>query len=127
MTDEAYRFDFDRRALPLLALGGVLPATSRVHLSPERLLVRYGLLHFETPLANIVDARVTGPYKLYRALGVRLSHCDSGITFGTSAGPGVCLLFAERVRCFGTHEGATITIVDPEAFVGRWRALAHKR
>jgi hypothetical protein len=124
VPDESFAFAIDRRLRIPLALGGVTARTAGVRLSDERLLIRYGLLRLETPLANVLDARVTGPYRLWRSGGPRLSGRDSGITFGTSAGPGVCVLFAERVRVFYGHEACTITIADPAGFVARWRALA---
>ncbi len=124
MAGDVFAFGFDPRVRLPLALAGISAHTSGVRLSRSRLLVRYGLLKLETPFANVLDARVTGPYKSWRSVGPRLSQRDSGITFGTSAGPGVCILFAEPVRVFYAHEACTITVADPAAFVARWRALA---
>jgi hypothetical protein len=122
--DEVFRFAFDPRIRLPLAVAGVSDRTCRVRLTEDRLLVRYGLLRLQTPLANVIDARVTGPYKLWRSAGFRLSGKDSGITFGTSAGPGVCILFADRVRVLYPHEACTVTIAEPAEFVARWRALS---
>ncbi|MDQ1680497.1 MAG: hypothetical protein QOI42_1356, partial [Frankiaceae bacterium] len=97
--------------------------TTGARVGAEGLRIRYGVLRLSTPLANVIDARITGPYQLWRSAGPRLSGRDSGITFGTSAGPGVCLLFAERVRVFYPHEACTIMPADPEAFVAHWRSL----
>lgn len=124
LPDELFAFAFDARVRLPLALLGVTRRTTGARLGAERLHVRYGLLNLETPLSNIADVRVTGPYELYRSVGPRLSGRDSGITFGTSAGPGVCILFVDRVRVFGPHEACTVTVADPAAFVARWRALA---
>ncbi|MDQ1724818.1 MAG: hypothetical protein QOG52_1846 [Frankiaceae bacterium] len=123
-SDEVFPFAFDARVRVPLAVGGIIAHTCRVRLSADRLVVRYGLFHFQTPLANVIDARVTGPYKLWRSAGLRLSGKDSGITFGTSAGPGVCLLFGDRVRVFYPHEACTVTIARPAEFVARWQALS---
>ena len=124
--DQLFPFAFDGRVRLPLALTGVTSHTAGVRLSADRLLVRYGLFRLETPLSNVLDVRVTGPYKRWRSVGLRLSGRDSGVTFGTSAGPGVCILFAERVRVLGSHEACTVTVADPAAFVARWRALSSK-
>ena len=124
--DQLFPFSFDGRVRLPLALGGVTSHTAGVRLSADRLLVRYGLFRLETPLSNVLDVRVTGPYKRWRSVGLRLSGRDSGITFGTSAGPGACILFDQRVRVVGHHEACTVTIADPAAFVARWRALSAK-
>ena len=121
---EPFAFAFDGRIRVPLAVGGVVPRTCGVRLTADTLLVRFGLFRLETPLANIIDARVTGPYKLWRSGGLRLSNKDSGITFGTSAGPGVCILFADRVRVLFPHEACTVTIARPAEFVARWRVLS---
>ena len=119
-----FPFAFDGRVRLPLAVGGVFAHTCGVRLTADTLLVRYGLFRLETPLANVIDARVTGPYKLWRSAGLRMSQKDSGITFGTSAGPGVCILFADRVRVVFHHEACTVTIAQPAEFVARWRALS---
>lgn len=122
-TDRLFPFDFDRRVRLPLAVVGVTPRTTGARLGPGGLRVRYGVFRLRTPLANVIDVRITGPYELWRSVGPRGSGRDSGITFGTSAGPGVCVLFAERVRVLYPHEGCTITLADPAAFVAHWRSL----
>ena len=123
-SPDVFPFAFDGRVRLPLAVAGVFAHTCGVRLTADRLLVRYGLLRLETPLTNVIDARVTGPYKLWRSAGMRLSGKDSGITFGTSTGPGVCILFADRVRVLFPHEACTVTIAQPAEFVARWRALS---
>jgi hypothetical protein len=123
VTDRSFAFDFDRRVRLPLALLGVTPRTTGVRLRPDRLVIRYGPFRLATALTNVIEARITGPYELWRSAGPRLSGRDSGITFGTSAGPGVCLLFRERVRVLYPHEACTITVAEPAAFVAHWRSL----
>jgi hypothetical protein len=119
---QVFRFRFDPRfRLPLAALG-VLPGTASVVVADGRLTARFGPWNVSTSLGNVVDAKVTGPYKPYRAIGVRLSGQDSGLTFGTTAARGVCIAFAEPVRGFDPvgvlrHDGLTVTVDDCEGLV----------
>ena len=62
---------------------------------------------------------MTGPYRWYRAIGPRLSLADHGLTFGTSAARGVCLLLREPVPGIDPlgvirHPGLTLTVADPK-------------
>jgi hypothetical protein len=115
-----FRFD-PRFRLPLLTIG-VSPSTSGVVVSDERLLARYGPWRLETPLSNVADAKITGPYRFWRAIGPRLSRVDYGLTLGTNTERGVCVLFREPVpglEPFGKvrHPGLTLTVADCEGLV----------
>jgi hypothetical protein len=77
----------------------------------------------QTPLSNIVEASISGPYALVKIAGPpRLSLVDRGLTFATNAQQGVCLRFRDpvsgieptgRVR----HPGLTVTVDDPEGLL----------
>jgi molybdopterin converting factor small subunit len=115
-----FRFD-PRFRIPLLAIG-VAPSTSMVIVTSQRLLARYGPWKLETPRSNIADAKVTGPYRFYRAVGPRVSGTDRGLTFGTNAEQGVCVLFHEPVPGIDPvgkvrHPGLTLTVVDCDGLV----------
>jgi hypothetical protein len=110
--------------LPLAALG-VTPATAHVTVAADRLIVCFGPWVCRTTPANVRAVRLTGPYRWPRAIGVRLSLADHGLTFGSTAARGVCLLFREPVRGidpFGLirHPDLTLTAADP----GRLAAAA---
>jgi hypothetical protein len=117
-----FPFAFDRRMLPFAVMFGVVPMTSAVELDAEHLRIRFGAWKLTTPLDNITDVRVTGPYQLLRVAGPpRLSLTDGGITFATSTGPGVCIAFREPVPAalpvsLLRHRAATVTVLEPEAF-----------
>jgi hypothetical protein len=86
---------FDPRfRLPLAALG-VTPATAHVTVTADRLVACFGPWTCRTTPANVRAVHVTGPYRWYRAIGPRLSLADHGLTVGTSAARGVCLLLRE--------------------------------
>jgi hypothetical protein len=68
-----------------------------------RFVARIGLLRVDTPLANIEDAHVTGPYRWWTAADPLLSFRDDGLTFGPR-----------------NQSVLTVTVADPE---GLARAL----
>ncbi|APU13622.1 MULTISPECIES: hypothetical protein [Actinoalloteichus] len=116
------RFAFDPRFRLLLAAIGVRPTTSGVVVGADGLDVRFGPWRVRTPLANLLPAEVTGPYRAARSVGPRLSLADRGLTFGTGAGRGACVRFHEPVtgiEPFGTvrHPALTMTLAEPELFV----------
>jgi hypothetical protein len=119
MPDARYDFLFDPRFRPLLAAVGVTPRHTFVTVDDQRLVARFGPWTCATSRSNILEAKVTGPYEWYRAIGTRLSFVDRGLTFGSSTYRGVCILFREPVRGmdpagFLRHPGLTVTVDDAE-------------
>jgi hypothetical protein len=118
------RFDFaiDPRYARVLRLFGVRPGRAWILIDTERLHVRFGFWRFETPLANIDRARLTGPYRsALRAIGPHISLKDHGISFCTNTEQGVCILLREPVRGRETaglvrYPGVTVTPADPAGF-----------
>lgn len=108
----------DRFALPLRLLG-VTPQRAYVRIEDGELLARFGLLTARTALANVKEAKRTGPYRAYKAVGPRLSLADRGATFGTSTEAGVCILFHEPVVVLPPipSPGLTVTVSDPERLI----------
>jgi hypothetical protein len=116
---ETLGFAFDRAASVVLAPLGIRPETAYVRIDDEAFTVRFGRWSLQTPKSNVVEARVTGPYRWYRAIGVRLSLADRGATFGTNAWSGLCVCFAEPVPAVlpGSllrHPALTVTVQEPE-------------
>jgi len=125
-TPERFEFEFDPAYRPFLTGISVTPSRAWVELG-DSLRVRFGLWGMETPASNISDVCITGPYMAVRAIGLRLSLTDHGVTFGTSVHGGVCVLFHEPIpgvswfRLF-RHPGATVTVRDREGFAEAVRA-----
>ncbi len=121
-----FPYHFDRRTQPLLRLIGVRADRDGVRLDGEQLLASFGVLNMGTPIANVAEASVTGPYSALKAIGPRLSMADHGLTFGTTGRRGVCLRFDQPIsRVVGPwdHPGLTLTVADPERLVA---ALAER-
>lgn len=119
MATHAFRFDPAFRAP--LALLGVRPSTARVVVGEEELDARFGPWRLRTPLANVRDVQVSGPYSALKAIGPRASFADRGVTFGSSTAGGACVRFHEPVGALVgplvRHPGLTVTVADPEALV----------
>lgn len=81
----------------------------------------FGRFRVETPLSNVKDAKLTGPYRWWKAVGIRGSAVDSGITFGTTPRGGVCILFFEPLPqvlpTARSHEGLTVTVLDRQGLI----------
>jgi hypothetical protein len=124
---EVFDFAFDARAQPFLAAMGVTRGAARVVLLEDRLVARFGPWVVRTPYTNVRDVCVTGPYRWYTAIGARLSFVDHGLTFGSTAAGGACLLFNEPVTGLEPfrvlhHPGLTVTVADPDTFATALRA-----
>lgn len=116
-----FGFAFEGRyRLPALVFG-VTPATARVLVTDDELLVRFGPWRLRTPLANVSGWEVSGDYAWHRTAGpAHLSLADRGVTFATTSRRGLCVSFAEPVPAIEPtgllrHPGATMTVADPEA------------
>lgn len=83
---------------PILLLFGVRPRNAFVQIDGDRLVARFGFFGARTPLANIERWDITGPYRWWRAVGVRANLAKPELTFGGSAHGGVCLHLREPVR-----------------------------
>jgi hypothetical protein len=111
--DPAYR-------LPALVFG-ITPATARVVVSDEEMVVRFGPWRLRTDLSNVASTEVSTGYAWYRTAGpAHLSLSDRGVTFATSSRRGLCVSFVEPVSAIEPtgilrHPAATVTVTDPEA------------
>jgi hypothetical protein len=113
-----FEFDFDDGFATYLRVIGVTPKRAWVEVD-TRLRIRFGLWGLETPVQNVTCARLTGPYRSIKAVGPRLSLTDHGVSYGTNARRGLCILFREPVcglPSFGVVKspGVTVTVADPE-------------
>jgi hypothetical protein len=115
-----FRFDWRYRlaGLPL----GITPGRALVTVDTRGgsgvLYVRFGLWALRTPLSNVVDTSVTGPFALPKTIGPpHLSLSDRGLTFATSSDVGLCISFAEPVAAIEPlgvlrHPALTVTVAD---------------
>jgi hypothetical protein len=116
-----YPFRYEPRLAPIWLPFRLWPAAQGVTVTEDgRLIARYGPLHVEAPLSQVVHAHITGPYRWWTAVGARLSMADDGLTFGTNATEGVCIHFEPRIhRVLGLrdHSALTVTVADSEGLV----------
>ncbi len=118
--------DLPRLFARILRVIGVKP-TDGVRVDDRMFTATFGPWRLSTPLSNVVDGEVGGPYQAWKVVGARLSLADRGLTFGTSTRAGVCVRFRDPVRGIEPtgllrHPGLTVTVAEPERLVARLRS-----
>jgi len=125
-----FEFDFDAGAAGRAWLRAlrVRPENSWVEVARGTLSAKFGHWKIRTPLSNVSEAHVAGPYREIKAIGLRLSLSDHGLTFGTNAHRGVCIHFRQPLRTITLlpyrHPNLTVTVERPEELVAVLRAGA---
>lgn len=112
-----YRLD-SRFRLLLRPLG--VDENDGVTLRDGSFVATFGRKRLETPLSNVSGAHATYDYQWWKAIGMRLSFADDGLTFGTATHGGVCVHFEQRVdRVIGpkNHSALTVTVDDLDGLV----------
>ena len=119
--EQFFPYAFDSRFTPVFVSLGVQASRHGVTLTEDgRFVATYGLFRVDTPLGNIADAHITGGYRWWSAVGVRLSFVDDGLTFGTNTDAGVCVHFRRKIRPvlgFREHSALTVSVADVEGLI----------
>ena len=122
-----FEFSFEARyRLPALAFG-ITPATSRVVVTDDALVVRFGPWLLCTDLTNVAGTEASSGFAYIRTAGpAHLSLSDRGVTFATNSRRGLCVSFRDPVQAIEPtgllrHPGATVTVADPEALAAALR------
>jgi hypothetical protein len=108
----------------------VRPDNASVEVGERTLQASFGPWLVATPLSNIVDVTITGPYHFLKTAGpARLGITDRGLTFATNGERGVCISFAQRVWGFDRlglirHPNLTVTVRDVERLATLLRGRA---
>jgi hypothetical protein len=105
---------------------GVRPENSDVTVGDGELRVRFGRWRVATPLSNIAGFEITEDYRWFKAIGIRGSLADHGLTFGTNADRGLCVRFVEPIPSLTIgkmikHPGMTLTVADVDGLAGALR------
>ncbi len=118
--DRFFPYELDRRYLPVWGPLGVREGEHGVTVTEDELTASYGRFRIGTPLSNVLGGHITGPFRWYTSVGVRLSFADDGLTLGTNRRRGVCIHFAERVGGVvpgRKHSALTVTVADCDGLV----------
>lgn len=105
------------RLRPILFLFGVRGGNAWVRLEPDRLLARFGFSHAEIPLADVERWDVVGPYRWWRAVGIRQTLGKPDISYAGASHGGVRLRLKRKHRIAWVN--ATdfyVSVDDLEAF-----------
>jgi hypothetical protein len=123
MSDRAFRFEVDDGLRPWSRLFLVHPELASVRVEDGWLSAWMGRWSIATPVTNIAEVTMTGPYRWWKVAGpAHVSVADRGLTLATATGRGVCVSFVEPVRGFeptGTvrHPALTVTVADPDGLM----------
>lgn len=118
--ERTFDFAFEPSYRRVAALFGVTPESTGVRVDGEKLRARFGRWRVSTPLANIEQVRLTGPYAWLKTAGpARLTVSDRGLTFATNSQRGVEIHFHEKVAGIEPsgrlrHPNLTLTVADVE-------------
>lgn len=99
---------------------GIHPGNAYVEVGERSLRAGFGRWLVHTPLTNVTDVYVTGPYRFYRTAGPpRLGITDRSLTFATNGELGVCIEFERPVWGIDRlglirHPSLTVTVSDVE-------------
>jgi hypothetical protein len=97
---------------------GVRPDTAWVEVGETDFRARFGPWRFSTPLSNIRDVAITGPYRYWKTAGpARYAITDSGLTFATNGDRGVLILLRDKEPGLDPlglirHPEITVTVAD---------------
>ena len=112
----SFEFAFDERYRKALLALGMTPSNTWVRVDDEHFTAHCSVFTLRTPRTNIAGAQRTGPHRPIRALGIRTSLSDRGLTFGTNAERMVCIRFVEPVRTspfdLVSHPGLSVSVAD---------------
>ncbi len=118
---QRFDFDFSRQVQRWNKLFAVNSRSAYVVVDDAAFTAHFGPWMLTTGLSNIVNATITGPYRLWRVAGpARLSLSDRGLTFATTTRNGLCLSFRSPVPGIDPlgifrHPNLTVTVKDPRA------------
>ena len=111
-----------RSALALRLVFGVRPDSAWIEIGDRPagdVVVRFGRTTFRTPLANVREWSLEGPWTWIKAIGVRTSILgDHAVAFDGSAHGGIRIAFRTPVKWTFLHPPAIYASADDEAAVG---------
>lgn len=131
MTTVTFPFRF-HPVFRLAALPFGVRSDAAVELAEDQLLVRFGPWRVRTPLSNVREVQVTGPYAWPKVIGPpHLSFADRGLTFATNPDVGVCIRFSRAVPGIEPsgvlrHPSVTVTVEDAAALAELLDRTAHQ-
>ena len=97
-TTTSFPIRLEARARLLLLAFGVRHGSAWLRLERDRIVSRFGFSHAVIPLVDIERWELTGPYRWWRALGIRSALTKPEITYGGSTHGGIRLQLSTPIR-----------------------------
>src|SRR5438105_2622804 len=107
---------------------GITPKSAWVEVSSDGFEAHFGPWRLTTPLTNVKDVSITGPYRFVKTAGpARLAITDRGLTFASNGDRGVLIRFHSPVRGIDPlgliqHPELTVTVADVDGLAAALRA-----
>jgi hypothetical protein len=123
ISAERFAFRFAEAYRRPARIFGITPETAWVDIGEDTMRACFGPWRVTTPLANITEVAVTGPYAFLKTAGpARLAITDRGLTFATNGESGVLISFHSAVRGLDPlgvlrHPELTVTVADVDGLV----------
>jgi hypothetical protein len=112
-----FRIRIGPRSRPILLLFGVRERNAYVDLTSGEIDARFGFYRLRTPLDNIAQWRIEGPWLWITAIGVRRGIRDGVLSFDGNHKGGVRLDFKVPVKWGFLHPPRLyVTVADLEGF-----------
>ncbi|MDP8904559.1 MAG: hypothetical protein M3N29_04480 [Chloroflexota bacterium] len=107
-----------RFRIALLLFGVIGRRNAYVSLEDGFVGARFGFFSLRAPLSNVAHWEIGGPYRWWRAIGVRASWRKPEITFSGSAHGGIALFFRRPFRWWWIRRLAVLylSLDDLEGF-----------
>ncbi|MGI8794058.1 MAG: hypothetical protein ACR2H3_12960 [Acidimicrobiales bacterium] len=115
-----FNYEVDHRYAFIWKVMGLKPDRDGVTVTDDRFIATYGRAKVNTPRSNVAGAHITEDYRWWKAVGIRGSFVDDGLTLGSSTRRGVCVHFHDKINPvlpMRKHSAVTVTVEDAEGLV----------
>ncbi|MCC6830886.1 MAG: hypothetical protein IT200_06035 [Thermoleophilia bacterium] len=101
---------------PFLLAWGVRRGRAYLEVDGDRLVARFGFWSLQTDLANVASWEISGPWRWWRAIGLRSSWPFRDFSFDTTDRAGITFFFWAPVRFARIFRAHTLTATPGDLF-----------
>ena len=101
---------------PFLLVWGVRRGRAYLELDGDRLVARFGFWSLQTDLGNVAAWEISGPWRWWRAIGLRSNWPFRDFSFDTTERAGITFTFREPVRFARVFRARSLTATPRDLF-----------